>query len=89
MYFRPLTLVPYQLKMMNLNLLTFEEIDYLNYYHTLVRNEITNEIQNQNLKDGDKIINWLEINTATIIKNSSGMVSFPVSILMLIMVVKP
>jgi len=48
--FEPVCLIPFERKLMNLNLLSFEQVDWLNWYHGEVRQKLGAELLKQEKK---------------------------------------
>lgn len=56
MKFRPITLVPLQVKMMDLRLLTQEEIEWIDDYHKKVLDEVGPLVKNQDSEAYDWLV---------------------------------
>ena len=64
--FLPLTLVPYQTKLIDVDLLETSELDYINIYHELVREKLIEEGESQGFTENDEIMKWIIDNTEKI-----------------------
>ncbi|XP_062520265.1 xaa-Pro aminopeptidase 1-like [Corticium candelabrum] len=63
--FEALTLVPMQAKMIDINLLTATELEWLNSYHTTCREKVGEELKRQGKQD---VLKWLERETSLLTK---------------------
>ena len=67
--FEPLTLIPFQRKLVDSSLITSEEARYINAYHQRVWNTISPHLQNA---DDSGALEWLRCNTAPVGFNRCG-----------------
>uniref|UniRef100_A0A6U5A060 Xaa-Pro aminopeptidase n=1 Tax=Hemiselmis andersenii TaxID=464988 RepID=A0A6U5A060_HEMAN len=59
--FEPLTLIPWQRRLIDVSMLNNEEIDYINNYHSRVWDEVSPLLQGEG---DEKALAWLKANTA-------------------------
>jgi len=59
--FEPLTLIPWQRRLIDVSMLNSEEVDYINAYHSRVWDEVSPLLQGEG---DEKALAWLKANTA-------------------------
>jgi len=75
--FVPVTMVPFQRKMIDVDLMSIDQINYLNNYH----NEVLEKVGEECKKRGkDKVLSWIENQARPLSRNTAASRSLPYSI---------